>query len=142
MNWKECIDEGTVRMGRPDVQRSRSLFSMAENRMGIVKEIKMDDNSASVIFTMMYDSMLEMSHAIAALKGYKILNHICTTAFIENLGMHDVAVKFDGYRKIRNSVNYYGKRLKKDFVSASLEEMGRVMVKLRKEYERLSNEIR
>lgn len=138
MRMNDCFDEGLVRKINPDMQRSKSLFSMAEVRIDLINKNPVEEDSASVIFTLMYDSLLEMAHAIAALKGYKILNHVCTVSFIEDLGMHDTAVKFDNYRKIRNSVNYYGKRLKMDFVKLSLEEMKRVYSRLKEDYTKLS----
>ncbi len=138
MRWEDCVEHGTARKGRPDFQRAKSLFSMAEARLDVIKEIEMDDDSASVIFTMMYESILEFAHALAALKGYKILDHICTKAFLEDMGIQSIAAKFDIYRKTRNSVNYYGKKLERQYVEISLREMNKVIESLKNEYVKLS----
>ncbi len=134
MRWEECIDEGSVRRVRADRNRAKSLLRLAENKWKVAMKININEENASVLFTMVYDVLLEISHAIAVSKGYKILNHLCTTAFLENMGLHGIAIKFDTYRKIRNGVNYYGRQLKKDFVEASLEDMENVKKRLESEY--------
>ncbi len=139
MRWEECVERGTARKGRPDFQRAKSLFAMAEVRLDVIKEIEMDDDSASVIFTMMYESILEFAHALAALSGYKILDHVCTKAFLEDMGIRSIAAKFDIYRKNRNSVNYYGKKLEREYVEISLREMNGVIGKLKSEYAKLTS---
>jgi len=111
---------------------------MAGARLGVIKEIGVDDDSASVIFTMMYESILEFAHALAALKGYKILDHVCIAAFLEDMGIRSIAAKFDSYRKTRNSVNYYGKKLEREYVEISLREMDDVIEMLKKEYVKLT----
>ena len=137
MRWEDCVERGTARKDRPDFQRAKSLFSMAEARLDVIKEIEMDDESASVIFTMTYESILEFAHALAALKGYKILDHICIKAFLEDIGIRSIAAKFDIYRKNRNSINYYGKKLDRKYVEISLREMNNVIEMLKNEYVKL-----
>ena len=61
---------------------------------------------------------------IALDKGYKIYNHECYTSFLkEILGMSREADIFDRQRKIRNSINYYGKEISeaesKDIIETS-----------------------
>ena len=52
--------------------------------------------------------------ALALKNGYKIYNHECYTSFLKEV-LHNgvLAEKFDPVRLIRNSINYYGKRLAK-----------------------------
>jgi uncharacterized protein (UPF0332 family) len=59
-----------------------------------------------------YDSLRELIEALALKKGFKIYNHECYTAFLkEIINEPRLGEEFDKVRIVRNSINYYGKRI-------------------------------
>lgn len=131
MMWEECLESGKAKKSFRDVQRAKSLMKMADSRIVFIKNCNAKEDYASILFTNMYDGVLEYCHALASLEGFKILNHLCITDFLKELGMQDVAEKFDRFRKIRNSINYYGKSLDSGFSMKSISEMESAIQKLR-----------
>ena len=61
---------------------------------------------------MLYDALREYLEALSIMNGYKMYNHECYSAFLkEILNKQTEAETFDKVRKIRNSINYYGKKV-------------------------------
>jgi len=60
-------------------------------------------------------------------KGFKIYNHECYAAFLkEIMNMSGEADIFDELRKIRNGINYYGRKISVEeskFVTEKLREL-------------------
>ena len=108
-----------------------TLFCPEEERRLREEEEEREGYDASILFTDMYEGVLEYCQALACLEGYKILNHLCITDFLKELGLQDIAVKFDRHRKLRNSVNYYGKALDPDFSLRSISEMQAAIKRLK-----------
>ena len=79
---------------------------------------------------MVYDCLREVLEALAIKKGFKIYNHECFCAFLKNIcNEFSFAESFDRFRKIRNKINYYGKKV--ELVDA--ERLIKDMISLRKE---------
>lgn len=131
MTWEECMESGNAKKSFKDLQRAKSLMRMADSRIKFVRELDAKKDYASILFSDMYESVLEYCQALACLEGFKILNHLCITDFLKELGMQDIAVKFDRYRKLRNSINYYGNVLDPDFSLRSISEMQSVIGRLK-----------
>ena len=74
---------------------------------------------------MAYDSPRELWEALALQKGYKIYNHECYTSFLKEILNESLkGEEFDDIRKIRNSVNYYGKELSIEESKKTIERIG------------------
>jgi uncharacterized protein (UPF0332 family) len=110
MDWRECIQERIVK----NVKKDKNLITSTRE----IAEIKMQ--SADVLpevyfiakISLLYDALREYLESIALDKGYKIYNHECYTAFLkEILNLSNEADQFDKLRKIRNGINYYGKKV-------------------------------
>lgn len=135
MDWDECIKKNKVRKGRKDKNRAKSLLKTSQNRMRHVMESEIRDYNASTLFSDAYESLLQVCQAIISLKGYKVYNHVCITAFIkEILGKVAISNKFDRYRKVRNGINYYGEEIDKEFAEEAIPEIERIMSSLKKEF--------
>lgn len=132
MEWEECTEK-FVKIGSKDVQRARSLASLSLNRMKMFERTNPDENNVSVIISNIYDSILEVCQAIACSKGYKIYNHECITAFFKVIEKkNEIVEKFDRFRKIRISINYYGKRIELKEGISILDEMKKLYNELLK----------
>src|SRR3989344_2909661 len=114
MDWQECLRKNAKLVAK-DYNLIKSLKESAEPNLDVAKSIVQSEKSYSSIVVLAYDSLRMLLEALSLEKGYKIYNHECYTSFLkEILNLNDLADKFDSLRLIRNSINYYGKRLGKD----------------------------
>ncbi|MBS3136581.1 hypothetical protein J4401_06535 [Candidatus Woesearchaeota archaeon] len=74
--------------------------------------------------TLLYDSLRILLEALALQKGFKIYNHECYAAFLkEVMNKSSLGDMFDGFRKVRNSINYYAKELSKEESQQIIKQM-------------------
>ncbi|MBI5392688.1 hypothetical protein HZA96_02355 [Candidatus Woesearchaeota archaeon] len=109
MDWKECINKRIVKDVKEDKNLILSTREIAE--MKIQSAEALADKYYIGKITLLYDALRESLEALALEKGYKIYNHECYTSFLkEVLHLSYEADLFDKLRKIRNGINYYGKK--------------------------------
>ncbi len=109
-DWKDCLDSLTAKSVKPDENIIKSLIKMSKNKLDSESRLGMNSITAASKLSLAYDSLRELLEALALKNGYKIYNHECYTAFLkEVLKQSEKGYEFDGIRKIRNAVNYYGK---------------------------------
>ena len=78
-------------------------------------------------------SDLEFLDAIK--KGFKIYNHECFTAFLkEFMDLDSESIDFDNFRKIRNSINYYGEDITIEDAESLISKIRLLRKKLIKEF--------
>lgn len=112
MDWKECCYKRLAKKVSQDLDLAKSMLESSNGKYFTASSIKIKPKTASSAISLFYDSLREMLEAVAVKKGYKIYNHECYTWFIkEVLGEEEFASEFDRIRKIRNSINYYGRKL-------------------------------
>lgn len=110
MDWRECMGKSLAKDIKKDRHRIRSIQDVAELKIESA-EFLPEDHYISKI-SLLYDALRELLEAIALENGYKIYNHECYTSFLkEILGLSAQADSFDKVRKIRNGINYYGRKL-------------------------------
>ena len=125
MDWKACKEKRIAKEVSVDSELVKSLISTSKNKFKTAGMLKIDNITSSSVITLYYDSLRELLEALSLIKGFKIYNHECYTWFlVECLGKKELGFCFDRYRKIRNSVNYYGKEL-------SLDEANQIMIGLK-----------
>ena len=115
IDWRECNLKKLVKSVTADENIINSLIESSSANLEVAKSIKQSDLSYSSIVVLAYDSLRMLLEALFLKNSYKIYSHECYTPFLkEILNKEDLAVKFDPIRLIRNSINYYGKRLNKN----------------------------
>ena len=112
MNWEECKNKGFVKVAYLDEELVKSLLGSSKDKFISAERLELDNVTSSSKIALYYDSLREILEALAIKKGFKIYNHECFTCFLSELCHEiDVSYDFDKFRKIRNRVNYYGKRI-------------------------------
>ena len=112
MDWKECCTEKIAKSIKPDTNLIKSLIESSKNKIESESKLPMSKITASSKLSLAYDSLRELLEALATKNGYKIYNHECYTAFLkEIIKRSDIGDEFDNIRKVRNAVNYYGKKI-------------------------------
>lgn len=134
MNFKTCIDNGWVRIIQKDDIRAKSLIKSSKESIETAKIIPLKEMSYKSILRELYEGLRQFCEGIGYIKGYKFENHVAITFFIRDvLNETEISNKFDRYRELRNSVNYYGKEINKETVLEMLKEIDGV-IKLLEEY--------
>ncbi|MBN2331409.1 MAG: hypothetical protein JXC85_06345 [Candidatus Aenigmarchaeota archaeon] len=134
MRFEDFITSKKVRRGNPDIQLAKSLVKMSDNHLKSIEYMKLTETSSATIMTNYYESLREVVEAIAAIDGYKVYSHEAFTHFLREKGEDIISIKFDNYRKIRNSVNYYGKTVEVGITAANTEEIKRMIYQLKEKY--------
>ncbi|MBS3108806.1 hypothetical protein J4409_02945 [Candidatus Woesearchaeota archaeon] len=101
-----------------------SLINSASKKLITADSIKLNENTASSKVSLTYDALRELLEAIAIEEGFKIYNHECYCAFLKEIIKEtNLGDKFDDFRKIRNSINYYGKDVSVEEASFLIKNM-------------------
>ncbi len=86
-----------------------------------------------------YDVLRSILEAISAIDGFKIYAHEAFTFFLREKNEEIFAEKFDRFRRIRNSINYYGKSIGIEEAKETSEEIKQVIKLLIDKYLREIN---
>lgn len=132
IDWTECSDKKLIKEAKADEFLIASLIKSSVKKMESCQRLGLDETTAASKISLAYDSLREMLEALALKQGFKVYNHECFCAFLKTvLKEYLLAEDFDRFRKIRNSVNYYGKDIEVKEAKAVVAGIG----KLRKEIE-------
>ncbi len=134
MNFEDFIKSKKVRKGTPDMQLAKSLIKMSENHLKSIEDMRLTEVSSATIMTNYYESLREIVEAIASIDGYKVYSHEAFTYFLKERGEDLISIKFDNYRKIRNSVNYYGKPVEVGITEANINEIKKIIRELKEKF--------
>lgn len=125
IDWRECLNKKIAKPVEKDENLIISLKKTSKNKLKSSDELTNNDINVASKVSLAYDSLRELLEALAIEKGYKIYNHECYTAFLkEIIEESEKGDEFDEIRKIRNSINYYGKEL-------SIEEARNIINKIK-----------
>ena len=133
MLWEDCIRKDVARKSTKDKELAESLLRMSERRIIFIEKVVIDDSNAPIILADGYESLREVCEAVLAIKGYKVYSHECITSFLKEILNEDLlADGFDRYRRIRNSINYYGAVITKEEAMKGLKDIKEIILQLRK----------
>jgi hypothetical protein len=115
MDWRDCINQKIAKKITPDAELIKSLINTSNNKLESETKLAMEDVTADSKVSLAYDSLRELLEALSIKTSYKIYNHEGYTPFLKEILQQDsIAEEFDDIRKIRNSINYYGKSVSKE----------------------------
>lgn len=133
MLWGECLRKEVARKATKDRELANSLLKMSERRLSFIGKLAIDNLNAPIILAELYESLREVCEAIIAIKGYKVYSHECITSFLKEVLHEDLLSDgFDRYRRIRNSINYYGAVVTKGEAVKGLDDIKALIHQLRK----------
>ena len=112
MDFEECLKKRIAKEVSKDEELIKSLLKTSKNKLDSEEKLELDDITSVSKISLLYDSLRELLESLALKNGFKIYNHECYTYFLkEILNKSMIAEEFDELRKIRNSINYYGKEI-------------------------------
>ncbi len=110
MDWMECIKEKIAKEVKVDNNLCKSIREIAETKIKSADALPKEFSISKI--SLLYDALREILESITIQKGFKIYNHEGYTAFIrEILNLSEEADIFNKLRKIRNGINYYGRKI-------------------------------
>ena len=134
MIFETFIRQGIVRRASIDKLLAKSLFQNSKKDLEFLDSLKINEKSSRKLMTNYYDVLRSILEAISAIKGYKIYSHEAFTYFLKENGEDLLSIKFDRFRKIRNSINYYGKDISKEETKENIKEIKKIIKLLTKKY--------
>lgn len=112
IDWEGCKAHGFAKKVGQDSNRIQSIINSAKDREKTVKLLPVNETTKETIISLFYDVLRELLEALALQNGFKIYNHECYTSFLKSvINDDDFSLEFDSMRLLRNSINYYGKKI-------------------------------
>lgn len=112
MDWFECNKKRIVKEVSVDEELISSLLKTSEKKILSEQLLPLNETTSESKISLAYDSLRELLEALAIKNRFKIYNHDCYTSFLkEVIKKSELGDEFDSIRKIRNSINYYGKQI-------------------------------
>ena len=123
MKFEDFIKKGDAKHTFPDTQLAKALLGTARQDLVFLKSIKLDNISARKMVSNFYDVLRSLLEAGATLEGFKIYSHEAFTYYLLEKGQENASRKFERFRKVRNSINYYGKDIDVKEAAELIDEM-------------------
>jgi uncharacterized protein YutE (UPF0331/DUF86 family) len=134
MDWRDCCKKLLAKEISPDLNLVKSLISSSENKNKTQGLLPLNKETASSKVSLSYDALRQLLEALAIKENYKIYNHECYTSFLKEIvKKSELGDRFESLRKIRNSINYYGKELNEEEAKETLEKINSLIEKIKKE---------
>jgi broad specificity phosphatase PhoE len=112
MNYGSWISKGALRMRQKDLEKIKSMINSAQVNAKVAGEIKINDNTATLIFREIYESIRQLGDAKTWILGYEPLNHEVSMEILKEFDIKDKVKlnSLDRIKKIRHDINYRGFR--------------------------------
>jgi len=108
--FEDFLKRGNVRKSSKDDGLIKSLVKTAKSDLKFFNGLVINGDSSRRLVGIYYDILRSLLEALASRDGYKIYLHEAFTYYLKEIKEEEeISIKFDRFRKIRNSINYYGK---------------------------------
>ena len=134
MRFEDFIEKGLVRKTSKDKSLVRALLQNSKKDIEFLNGLKINEKSVRKIMTNFYDVLRSILEAVSVIKGYKIYSHEAYIYFLKEIKENLLAIKFDRFRRIRNSINYYGKDISIEETKENIYEIKKMINILIKKY--------
>ena len=91
-----------------DVERIRSMINSSSINAKVAKEIKLNEETATLIFRELYESIRQLGDAKWWLLGYEPANHEVSLEILKEFGIKDKLKlnSLDRFKRIRHDINF------------------------------------
>jgi len=140
MHWNICLDEH-IKKVQPDLEKIKSIIKMCNVRLKAMKQIKLDEETASVIATDYYEVIKELLVALLLKSGLKSKNHECLISFFKHkYPKYEYEAKtMHQLKYTRNRISYDGVFVKIEYIENNKLEFEHIIEILKKLLEKTSN---
>lgn len=127
MNFEDFIKKGQVRIASIDKALAKSLIKNTKKDIEFLNSLIINEQSSRKLMVNYYDALRSILEAVAILDGYKIYSHEAFTYFLKGKNEEIISNKFDRFRKIRNSINYYGEDIPVETAKENITEIKNII---------------
>lgn len=112
MNIQYWIMKGALRNRQRDLEKIKSMINSAEVNSKVTQDIKIDNNTATLVFREIYESIRQLGDVKLWLTGYEPQNHEVSMEILKEFDIKDKVKlnSLDRLKKIRHDINYQGFR--------------------------------
>lgn len=106
------LKTGIIRNRQKDAEKIKSMINSAEINAKVTKSIKLDENTATLVFREIYESIRQLGDAKWWLLGFEPGNHEISMEILKDFDIKDKLKlnSLDRFKKIRHDINYRGFR--------------------------------
>jgi len=106
------LKTGIIRNRQKDAEKIKSMIDSAEINAKVTKAIKLNDDTATLVFREIYESIRELGDAKWGILGYEPSNHEISMEALKDLDISNKVKlnSLDRFKKIRHDINYRGFR--------------------------------
>ena len=110
---KTLIKSGILRARQTDKEKIKSMINSAEVNAAVARNISLNEDSATLIFREIYESIRQLGDAFWWFLGYEPANHEISLDILQELPVEErVKLNFLGrFKQIRHDANYKGFRV-------------------------------
>jgi len=108
-NWHK---KGGIRPRQKDNEKIKSMLNSAEINVKVTQGIKLNENSATLVFREIYESVRQLGDARWWILGYEPLNHEVSMEILKSFDIREKIRlnSLERFKKIRHDLNYRGFR--------------------------------
>ena len=106
------LKSGVLRNRQRDIEKIKSMINSAEINAKVTKNIKLNEDTATLIFREIYESVRQLGDAKWWLLGYEPTNHEISMEILKEFDIKEKVKlnSLDRFKKTRHDVNYRGFR--------------------------------
>jgi len=106
------LKSGILRKRQNDNEKIKSMIKSSEINAKVTKTIKLNEDTATLIFREIYESIRQLGDIKWGLLGYEPSNHEISINILKEFDIKEkLKLNFlDGFKKIRHDINYRGFR--------------------------------
>jgi len=106
------LKSGILRKRQNDNEKIKSMLNSAEINAKVTKKIKLDEDTATLIFREIYESIRQLGDVKWGLLGYEPSNHEISINILKEFDIKEKLKlnSLDRFKKIRHDINYRGFR--------------------------------
>jgi len=106
------LKTGALRNKQKDLEKIKSMIDSAEINAKVTKAIKLNEDTATLIFREIYESIRQLGDAKWGLIGFEPGNHEVSMEILKEFDIKDKVKlnSLDRFKKTRHDVNYRGFR--------------------------------
>ncbi len=127
MKFEDFIKRGQVRTASINKALAKSLIKNTKKDIQFLNSLIIDEQSSRKLMVNYYDALRSILEAVSAIEGYKIYSHEAFTYFLKEKNEEILSNKFDRFRKIRNSINYYGEDISIEDTKDNIKEIKKII---------------
>ncbi len=113
---KEIIDiwikTGVLRNKQKDIEKIKAMINSAEINVKVTKSIKLNEDTATLIFREIYESIRQLGDAKWGILNFEPGNHEVSMEILKEFDIKNKVKlnSLDRFKKIRHDINYRGFR--------------------------------